>query len=47
VEAVRAEGSKRREHRDIRIEYRRGRNLRYSARKRKIAIRAPLVSLAR
>jgi len=33
-------------HRDIRIEDRRGRNLRYRARERKVAIRASLVSLA-
>jgi len=34
-------------HRDIRIKNRRGRNLRYRAREREVAIRAPVVSLAR
>jgi len=37
----------RRLHRDIRIEDRRGRNLRYRAREREVAIRAPVVSFAR
>jgi len=35
-----------REHRDIRIEDRRGRNLRYRARKREVAIKAPVISLS-
>jgi len=33
-------------HRDIRIEDRRGRNLRYRAREKEVAIRAPVISLA-
>jgi len=33
-------------HRDIRIEDRRGRNRRYRAREREVAIRAPVVSLS-
>jgi len=35
------------DHRDIRIEDRRRRNLRYRAREREVAIRAPVISLAR
>jgi len=37
----------RKSHRDMRIEDRRERNLRYRAREREVAIRAPVVSLAR